>query len=341
MKQSTTTSYLGIDVSKAWFDVSLMQVVGHQKQPMRSTQFDNTAKGIKQFAHWLKSEQVTDPENTLIVIENTGVYHRLIWKFCTDQNLPLYIGNATHIKWSMGITRGKSDLVDSQRLCMYAVKEHDGLKLTPGLDIVVLQLKDLMTARTKLISQLRSMQVYLKELKLSNDPSIQQVLEKLHKDALKGMKESIRLLEQQIRLILNNNAAIKTNYQLLVSVPGIGHITALYLICCTNNFAGKISGKQLASYAGVVPFEYNSGSSIRGKKRVHKMANKDLKKLLYMCAMTTIQHYPEFRDYYDRKLSEGKHKLIVLNAIQNKIVLRAAAVINNRQPYVENYRKAA
>ena len=315
MKQSTTTSYLGIDVSKAWFDVSLMQVVGHQKQPMRSTQFDNTAKGIKQFAHWLKSEQVTDPENTLIVIENTGVYHRLIWKFCTDQNLPLYIGNATHIKWSLGITRGKSDLVDSKRLCMYAVKEHDYLKLTPGLDIVVLQLKDLMTARTKLISQLRSMQVYLKELKLSNDPSIQQVLEKLHKDALKGMKESIRLLEQQIRLILNNNAAIKTNYQLLVSVPGIGHITALYLICCTNNFAGKISGKQLASYAGVVPFEYSSGSSIKGKKRVHKMANKDLKKLLYLCAMACIQFYPEFRDYYDRRVREGKHELIVLNSI--------------------------
>ena len=341
MKQSTTTSYLGIDVSKAWFDVSLMQVVGHQKQPMRSTQFDNTAKGIKQFAHWLKSEQVTDPENTLIVIENTGVYHRLIWKFCSDQNLPLYIGNATHIKWSMGITRGKSDLVDSQRLCMYAVKEHDGLKLTPGLDIVVLQLKDLMTARTKLISQLRSMQVYLKELKLSNDPSIQQVLEKLHKDALKGMKESIRLLEQQIQLILNNNAAIKTNYQLLVSVPGIGHITALYLICCTNNFAGKISGKQLASYAGVVPFEYSSGSSIKGKKRVHKMANKDLKKLLYLCAMACIQFYPEFRDYYDRRVREGKHELIVLNSIENKILLRAAAVINNRQPYVDNYTKAA
>jgi len=155
------------------------------------------------------------------------------------------------------------------------------------------------------------------------------------------MKESIRLLEQQIQLILNNNAAIKTNYQLLVSVPGIGHITALYLICCTNNFAGKISGKQLASYAGVVPFEYSSGSSIRSKNRVHKMANKDLKKLLYMCAMTTIQHYPEFRDYYDRKLSEGKHTLIVLNAIQNKIILRAVAVINNRQPYVENYTKAA
>ena len=341
MKQSTTKSYLGIDVSKAWFDVSLMQVVDHQKQPMQSTQFDNTASGIKQFAQWLKKQHAADPANTLIVIENTGIYHRLIWKFCSDRQLPLYIGNAAHIKWSMGITRGKSDRVDSERLCIYALKEHDELKLTPVLDIVFMQLKDLMTARTKLIGQLRSTEVYLKELKLSNQPSVQQVLEKAHKIALEGLKKSIHLLEQQIQLIVDTNQAIKTNYQLLVSVPGIGHITAIYLICCTNNFAGKISGKQLASYAGVVPFEHSSGSSIRGKNRVHKMANKELKKLLYLCAMTTIQHYTEFRDYYDRKLSEGKHTLIVLNAIQNKIVLRAAAVINNRQPYVENYRKAA
>ena len=336
-----TKSYLGIDVSKAWFDVSLMQVVDHQKQPMQSTQFDNTAGGIKQFAQWLKKQHAADPANTLIVIENTGIYHRLIWKFCSDRQLPLYIGNAAHIKWSMGITRGKSDRVDSERLCIYALKEHDELKLTPVLDIVFMQLKDLMTARTKLIGQLRSTEVYLKELKLSNQPSVQQVLEKAHKIALEGLKKSIHLLEQQIQLIVDNNQAIKTNYQLLVSVPGIGHITAIYLICCTNNFAGKISGKQLASYAGVVPFEHSSGSSIRGKNRVHKMANKELKKLLYLCAMTTIQHYTEFRDYYDRKLNEGKHKMVVLNAIKNKIVLRAVAVINNRQPYVDKYPKAA
>jgi transposase len=341
MKQSTTKSYLGIDVSKSWFNVCLMQVIDHQKQPMQSAEFGNNAKGIKQFAQWLKKEDATDPATTLIVIENTGVYHRLIWKFCSDRQLPLYIGNAAHIKWSLGITRGKSDRVDSERLCIYAVKEHDDLKLTAGLDIVFMQLKDLMTARTKLIGQLRSMEVYLKELKLSNEPTVQQVLEKAHKIALDGLKKSIRLLEQQIQLIVDNNQAIKTNYQLLVSVPGVGHITALYLICCTNNFAGKISGKQLASYAGVVPFEHSSGSSIRGKNRVHKMANKELKKLLYLCAMATIQHYAEFRDYYDRKLSEGKHTMIVLNAIKNKIVLRAAAVINNRQPYVDKYTKAA
>jgi len=71
------------------------------------------------------------------------------------------------------------------------------------------------------------------------------------------------------------------------------------------------------------------------------MANKELKKMLHLCALTAIQHYPEFRQYYERKKAEGKHSMSVLNAIRNKIVLRAVAVINNQKPYVDNFEIAA
>jgi len=338
--KTMTKFFLGIDVSKSWFDVSVMQVTDHQKQPMETERFDNTPVGIKLWHQWLKKRKVKF-NNSLCVIENTGVYHRLIWSFCSKHHLPLHIGNAANIKWSMGITRSKNDVVDSQRLCTYAFKQHDEIQATPALDIVFMQLKDLMTARTKLLSQLRSTQVYLKELKLSNHDSVHKVLEKAHKDAIEGLKKSIKLLEAEMQSIIAANQAIKKNYELLLSVPGIGHFTAIYLICCTNNFAGKANGKQLASYAGVVPFEYSSGSSIKGKNKVHKMANKDLKKLLHLSALTTIRHYPEFKDYYERKKAAGKHPMSILNAIRNKVVLRVVAVVNNQQPYVNNYVKAA
>jgi len=141
--------------------------------------------------------------------------------------------------------------------------------------------------------------------------------------------------------MIQQDAAIEKNYNLLLSVPGIGHLTAVYIICCTNNFICKITGKQLASYAGVAPFGNTSGTSIKGKNKVHKMANKDLKKLLHMGAISAITHYPEFKDYYDRKVKEGKHELSALNAVKSKIALRAVAVINNQKPYVNNYIKAA
>ncbi|MBL0201502.1 MAG: IS110 family transposase [Chitinophagaceae bacterium] len=80
----------------------------------------------------------------------------------------------------------------------------------------------------------------------------------------------------------------------------------MYIICCTNNFAGKVTGKQLASYAGVVPFEHSSGVSVKGRNRVSKMANKELKKMLHLCALTAIKYYPEFKDYFTRKKHQVK-----------------------------------
>lgn len=339
--QETTKFYMGIDVSKSWFDISLILLINHQKQPIQTTRFDNNAEGIKLWHKWLKEQKVPFNKGSLLVIENTGVYHRLIWRFCSKHNLPLYIGNAAHIKWSLGITRGKNDIIDSQRLCNYACKEADDLKTTPVLNIIFMQLKDLMTARTKLLSQLRSTQVFIKELKLSNDVGVQKILEKAHTAAIEGLKKSIQQIEAQMQSIINNDETIKTNYDLLLTVPGIGTFTAMYLICCTNNFNGKVTGKQLASYAGVVPFGNTSGTSIKGKNKVHKMANKDLKKLLHLCALTTIRYYPEFKDYYERKKMEGKHAMCILNAIRNKIVLRAVAVVNSGNVYVDNYKKVA
>jgi transposase len=333
--------YIGMDVSKLWVDITLMSVVDHQKQPMVSERFDNNEAGMKALGKWLKKYKVSFDENSLLVIENTGVYHRLVWEYCSKVGLPLHIGNATHIKYSFGIARGKNDKIDSERLCSYAFKNADELKATPALDPVFIRLKDLMTSRSRLLAQQNSIKVYLKELKLSNSKEVQQIIEDAHKAALEGIKQSLKTVEQQIKKIVKEDKAIEKNYKLLLSVPGIGHLTAVYIICCTNNFICKITGKQLASYAGVAPFGNTSGTSIKGKDKVHKMANKDLKKLLHMGAVSAITHYPEFKDYYERKVKEGKHELSAINAVRSKIALRAVAVVNNQEKYVNKYKKTA
>lgn len=333
--------YLGMDVSKLWIDIAIMCVVNHEKQPVITERFDNDAEGMKALGKWLKKHQVSFDNNSLLVIENTGVYHRLVWEYCSTNGLPLYIGNATHIKYSFGIARGKNDKIDSQRLCAYAFKNADELKATPVLNPVFLRLKDMMTARSRLLSQKNSIKVYLGEMKLSNSEETQIIIEQAHKAALEGIKESIKMAENQIHQMIQQDAGVKSNYELLLSVPGIGHLTAVYIICCTNNFICKITGKQLASYAGVAPFSNTSGTSIKGRDKVHKMANKDLKKLLHMGAISAITHYPEFKDYYEHKVKEGKHEQSVINAVRSKIALRAVAVINNQKKYVDKYKKAA
>ena len=341
MMKKQTCFFLGIDVSKLWFDITLMIVVNFQKQPTITERFENNLEGLALLKKWLKAHGVTFDNDTLLVIENTGIYHRLLWQFFSENNIPIHIGNAAHIKKSFGIARGKNDTIDSQRLCSYAYKNDDELKASAALNPEFLKLKDLITSRTRLISQLNANKTYLKELKNINDKATQRMMEKVYKTALDGLGKSIAEIEKQIASVIKNDLSINANYNLLLSVPGIGPVIATYILCCTNNFANKASGKQLACYAGLAPFSESSGKSLKGRNKVHKMANKELKALLHMGALSAIQYYQEFRDYYDRKINEGKHPNSVLNAICNKLVLRAAAVVNNQKKYVENYKKAA
>ena len=335
---NTKQFFIGIDVSKLTFDAAMIMVENHQKGSILTARFENTAPGLKAFAKWLKANGLTTPASALVVMENTGFYHRRLWLFCEKHNIPVHIGNAAQIKWSLGIIRGKDDTTDSIRLCKYACKQGDELKNTPALNTDVVRLKDLQTSRTRLIKQLTSNRVYLGELKGVSDPLIYGAMEKAYKAAIEGLEKSIAVIEEQIKSIVAKDASLKQNYKLLISVPGIGHVTAIYLLCCTANFAAKPTGKQLACYAGVAPFGYSSGTSIRGRAKVHKMANKELKRLLYMGARAAVQHNVEMKAYYERKKGEGKHDLTVINAVKNKIILRVAAVIARQRPFV---RKAA
>lgn len=250
---TTIKFYLGIDISKSWFDVSSLKVVDHQKLPVLTEQFTNTDDGIRSFHKWLKKQGVSFDDNTLIVIENTGIYHRPVWEFCSKHNLPLHICNAAHIKWSLGITRGKNDQIDSKRLCNYCHKQADELKATAALNPVFLNLKDLMTSRTRLIAQLQSTKSYIKELLCTNDKALLKTLEKAHKAAIDGIEKSIAQIEKAIDDLITADEKIYHNYELIKSIPGIGPVTAIYIICCTNNFANRPSGKQLASYGAWCP----------------------------------------------------------------------------------------
>jgi transposase len=119
---------------------------------MLTERFANTTAGVKVFHRWLVSFKVSFDENSLLVIENTGMYHRLLWKYCSDHGLRIHIGNAAKIKWSFGIARSKNDKVDSQRLCIYAIKHADELRATLVFSPVFLKLKDLLASRSKLLT---------------------------------------------------------------------------------------------------------------------------------------------------------------------------------------------
>ena len=89
----------------------------------------------------------------------------------------------------------------------------------------------------------------------------------------------------------------------------------------------------MACHAGVAPFEHSSGSSIRGKTRVSCLANKNLKKLLHLGALSVISGNSELAFYYQCQLKKGKNKMSVINAIRNKLLHRVYACVREKRLY--------
>ena len=117
----------------------------------------------------------------------------------------------------------------------------------------------------------------------------------------------------------------------------MGKVTAVQIIVDTNEFKDIREGKKYACHSGVVPFEHRSGSSVHLRSRVSHLANKCTKTLLHMAALSAIRMAGEIKEYYQRKVAEGKNKMSVMSSIRNKLILRVFACVRNNRVYQKNY----
>jgi transposase len=155
------------------------------------------------------------------------------------------------------------------------------------------------------------------------------------KNSLTAIDKDLKNIESKIIEIVNEDDNLKLLYRLITSVVGIGFVTAVNLIVHTNGFTMLKDTRKLACYCGVAPFEYSSGSSVKGRTKVHFMANKKLKCNLHMASLSAVKLDVDLKAYYERKVAEGKSKLSVLNAVKNKLLARIIAVVNKQQEYVK------
>ena len=160
------------------------------------------------------------------------------------------------------------------------------------------------------------------------------MLTKTIKKSIAALDADLKDIEKQILKIINADVVLSKKYSNAISVVGIGFVTAINLMVHTNGFTQMNDVRKLACYCGVAPFEYSSGSSIRGKTKVHFMANKKLKCNLHMASLTAIKLDVDIKNYYERKCAEGKNKMSVLNAVRNKLLARVLSCVNNDKIYV-------
>lgn len=133
--------------------------------------------------------------------------------------------------------------------------------------------------------------------------------------------------------MIEQDTELKQQAKLIQSVPGVGPILTWNLLAKTNGFKTIKDPRKLACYAGIAPFDFQSGTSIRKRPGVSSLADKKLKTILHMAAMVASRVDPELKTCYSRKVAEGKNKMAVLNAIRNKWIHRICAVIRNQKMF--------
>jgi transposase len=331
------TNFIGIDISKATFDFALIRL--EDSSNVISDQASNNPSGIVRFQEFIKCQQL-DMDKTLFCMEHTGIYCRLLSGYLTENNYHVWLEMPVQIIRSLGLQRGKNDRIDAVRIARYALMKRQSAVLWQPPKEVLVQINDLLTLRERLIGSRKSLKQPIKELRDAGFGDSAKLIESKCSSSLRALEKEIAQIEKDLDQLINRDSNLKQLYRLAVSVSGIGKITALTLLYFTNGFTMYTSANQLACYCGIAPFEYSSGTTVRGRTRISHFANKRLKKLLHLVAMTAIVCDGQISKYYHRKVNEGKSKMLVINAVRNKILHRLCAVIKRGTPYQADYQTA-
>jgi len=322
--------FIGIDVSKAVIDVSYW----HGGKAIYLGQFFNTKKGFKAFIRALSKLTDIPFEKWFVCFENTGSYSKALLYWLTDQLISCLEENALKISKSLGLRRGKNDKADSKDICKYVFEKRDTIKATILDKPLVIKLKTVLSRRDLLVKHRTALKVALKEQKSSMDKDLYKELDAQNKAMIKYYDKQIKGLEDKMKQIIQSDPVMEKNDNLLQSIIGIAHITAAYLIATTNNFESYSNARKYASYCGIAPFENSSGIK-KGRSKVNSMANKKVKSILSKGATAAKNHDPEISMYYKRKEAQGKPYGVIINAIKNKLIYRAFAVIERQSPFVK------
>lgn len=333
-------NFIGIDISKSYFDTALLKADAPGSS--QHQQFAQNESGFKKMIQWLKQQGVLVDSETLFCMEYTGLYNSGLVSFLADQKAQLWVEMPLRIKKSTGFERGSNDKTSAVKIAGYAFRYQDKKKLWRPLDSAIERIKNLIAQRDRIITAIMQLTVPVKELYQCGCVQEAKELEKLQRKPLKALQKSKEDIERFIVKMVKQDEQIDKRTQQVQSIKGIGPVTAVAILAYTKGFTSFDSAKQLACYAGVVPFSKTSGSSIRYKPSVSQHANKKLKKLLHLCALSAIKNDKEIRAYFERKVGEGKNKMCVINAVRNKLIHRVFALIRDDRFFEENFvRKCA
>jgi transposase len=325
MQHSTEYNFVGVDISKKFFDVCFLSKKGQQEQHR-----------LKQSPQGYRDLKKLIGQDAVCVVEATSTYHLPLAQWLHDHDMQVVVENPLKIKRfsQMNLQRDKTDKADAYMIWQYAttiVSKKINLWRPQSEKIQELKQCDTLSQRlNKELTAISNTNEALGQLSVVNSE-----VKRIVSRTIKQLKEALHQLDKQMQKLIKEH--YNDSYQLLRSIPGIGPKTAVMLICQTDNFTNFDDVKKFLSYIGMSPRTFESGSSIKGKGHITKVGNGRMRSLLYMCSWTAKTANPQCASLYEKMRQKGKPEMVIKVAIAHKLLRQAFGVIKRQQPFNLEY----
>ncbi len=298
--------HVGVDVSKSTLDIHILESGLHW-------QSDNSEAGTKRLASRLARYKLSR-----VIVEATGGYERKLVEQLAARGLPVVVVQpvqARQFAKAQGVL-AKTDKIDARMLAQF------GATMQPAVRPVqrgkIRYIRDLL-ARKRQLSESRTQE-------LNRNQKAEKALIPSHRRLIKVLDKEIDWVNSRLQKCVAEITEWKATYDLLVSVPGVGDGVA-YTLLGELPELGSLSSRQVAALTGLAPYNHDSGS-MRGKRRI-RGGRAPVRTMLYMAMMCAIQHNPVMKSFYNRLVSQGKHKKVAITACMRKLITILNAMVRD------------
>ena len=309
---------LGIDIAKATFQSALLRADG----TLRHKSCPNTPAGFEQLAAWLLRQHVTRVHACL---EATGTYGEALATWLHDAGHLVSVVNPAiiHAYARAQLARSKTDRLDAELIAHYTATQQPAPWTPPPPEIRQLQ------ALVRRLDALQGMRAQ-EANRLAAGVVVADVRASIEA-MLASLDRQIAHVRQLIADHLDQHPGLRSQRDLLTTIPGIGEATAAVLLA--ELFDKRYtSARQAAAFAGLVPRIVESGT-LRGRSRLSKVGPGRLRKALYFPAVTALRCNPTIRAVRARLHAAGKPTMVIIGAAMRKLIHLAYGVLKSGRAY--------
>lgn len=325
---AVASTWIGLDVSKDRLDVCLLREVG---RPLHRA-FPNDAAGHQKLLRWVG--HLSPGQVCHFALEATGAYGQAVAAFLSDARQRVSVLNPARVKYS-GIATGqgnKTDKADALAIATYCRLHSPPLWRRAAPEVCQLR------ALVRRLADVRGL--LTQEKNRASVPGLPPAVRHSVERSSAFLEGEIAQLQRQIREVIASTPSLKSDQELLLSIPGIGEGTAQTLLAELPEVRQSGSAEQLAAWAGLCPREFRSGASVRKRTRLSKAGNGHVRKALYFPAVTAVRHNPPVRALYLRLREAGKAPMAALGAAMRKLLMLCFGVLKNRQRFDPEWNKS-